>query len=296
MLGRVAASNRTRDRDASDPKPTIPPCRRRSRQPVRGDICRCWSSHSRCWTTELGRPKVWAPKFPPRSPTLHVTPALPKPTIPPCRRRSRRPARGIEVVAAPTAWRLDGRSRQSKARRREIARRRWPERHRRRRCRSRRFGHAVAVHVGQLARKGSLLLQPPAVRTRRSREVQRLAGAKLPAAGGERTMTPASPKPTISAMPSPFTSASSRGKVVAAPTASRLDAPNWLERMLVGAEVPTAGGQRHGYPALPKPTISAMPSPFTSASSRGKGRCCPNRRRHSERPTRLMRALPRETR
>ena len=82
------------------------------------------------------------------------------------------------------------------------------------------------------------------------------------------TKTPVSPNPTMSAMPSPFTSASSRGYW------------SWLFHPPAPDQSPQARmWRRQGIrlrsrretktPAWPNPTMSAMWSPFTSASSRG---------------------------
>src|SRR3954452_15331072 len=67
-------------------------------------------------------------------------------------------------------------------------------------------GHAVPVHIGQLA--GKLIIAGPAVGGIERRDRQG-GSRKVTAAGRERDEH-AAPKPTMSAMPSPFTSASSR--------------------------------------------------------------------------------------
>src|SRR5207253_865800 len=74
--------------------------------------------------------------------------------------------------------------------------------------------------------------------------------------------------PTMSALPSPLTSASSRGNL------SSLDQPPALTAKLLrtsdgAANPPPPAASETQTPSWPKPTMSALPSPFTSASWRG---------------------------
>ncbi len=93
-------------------------------------------------------------------------------------------------------------------------------------------------------------------------------GSVNPAPVLSDTNTAVSPKPTMSALPSPFTSPSIRGKLssfaqlpmVGQYCAIHLDSGAkvfpWLSATYT--------------PSLAKPTISALPSPLTSAKRRGK--------------------------
>src|SRR5215212_7816449 len=78
------------------------------------------------------------------------------------------------------------------------------------------------------------------------------------------------PKPMISANPSPFTSASARGYTSSLDQPPALfDVPKAPNRRLPGAKFPPPVARATVTPPMPKPTMSANPSPFTSASSRG---------------------------
>src|SRR5439155_200406 len=92
--------------------------------------------------------------------------------------------------------------------------------------------------------------------------------AKCPPGVASATQTPPLPKPTMSAMWSAFTSASRRGLVLLLLQPPVLGPK--AESSKVGCAKGTPGGPSVSQtPSLPKPTRSANPSAFTSATSRG---------------------------
>src|SRR5437660_6832226 len=91
--------------------------------------------------------------------------------------------------------------------------------------------------------------------------------AKLPLLAASACHTPPSPKPMMSARPSPFTSAKRRGYLSAlVQLCAEPNAPIAIVRSEKWPDPVAADTQT---PALPNPTISALPSPFTSARVRG---------------------------
>ena len=83
------------------------------------------------------------------------------------------------------------------------------------------IGHAVAIHVGKGARI-KVLTAPSAHRSAKF-AIPETGEAKCPSPVASDTITLSPPKPTISAMPSPFTSASSRGVLILAGPAAGID-------------------------------------------------------------------------
>ena len=102
-------------------------------------------------------------------------------------------------------------------------------------------GLAVAGDVGQEPR---MLLDPPTPARSRSRRARTAAGRKVPSPLLSAVHTPASPKPTMSALPSPVRSTRKRG--VSPPASRRVDAEvgqHELRRL----ERPVAVAQGHEY-------------------------------------------------
>src|SRR5438132_584918 len=114
----------------------------------------------------------------------------------------------------------------------------------------------------------SLLDQPPAAAELPKLSRTSFGAAKLPPPVASETQTPSCPNPTMSALPSPFTSARWRGNL------SSLDQPPALLPKLPrtsegAAKLPPLVASETQTPSWPKPRISALPSPFTSPSCRG---------------------------
>src|SRR5947207_2488465 len=112
----------------------------------------------------------------------------------------------------------------------------------------------------------SWLAQPPAAAPNWASS--KLGAAKWPPPVASDTTTPVLLNPTMSASPSPFTSASTRGYwswLLQPPPI----APNWGSSKFGAANCPPPLASETTTPVLLNPTMSASPSPFTSASTRG---------------------------
>src|SRR5262249_33583741 len=110
-----------------------------------------------------------------------------------------------------------------------------------------------------------LLVQPPALPPAPNSFRSNAGDAKCPPPVASAIFTPQLPKPTTSAFPSPFTSASMRGErsLPLHPPALPL-APNARSCSVGWAKCPLPVASATLTPKLPKPTTSAIPSPSTS--------------------------------
>ena len=125
-------------------------------------------------------------------------------------------------------------------------------------------GLPIAVQIDRHSRCRRLSLIQPLVPGVEGRDFRR-GRSKVPVPVAW-IMDPGLAEAADAALPSPFTSARSRMRRRRLPTVGA-----WREvgKFKCGCfEVPVAGDRETYTPAWPKPTISALPSPFTSASSR----------------------------
>ena len=196
------------------------------------------------------------------------TPSAPNPTMsasPSPLTSARVRGYGSLLVQPPRS----NRTRQARARRRRISRLLSPRRRRRHRRQTRRY----PPNRRRSRRPGSAGIGRRSTsrrhqETTRTRQRQARTRRKPPATSQARHELPRSRTRTMSARLSPFTSPSVRGYrsfLVQPPDPGPKDA----KAKDGAAKDPSPSAIDTDTPACPKPTMSAKPSPFTSANARG---------------------------
>ncbi len=124
-------------------------------------------------------------------------------------------------------------------------------------------GLAITGDVGQEAR---VLVHSPALLRSRALPARTARPGTMPSPLLIAVHTPASPKPTMSALPSPVMSARKRGCLSTRQPCSK---PSSASTNCGSAKSPPPLLRAVHAPASPKPTMSALPSPVMSARKRG---------------------------
>src|SRR3954468_1563607 len=126
---------------------------------------------------------------------------------------------------------------------------------------------AVPVHVAKLARK--LIVADPAAIVGRECTGCVLDWGEVAAAGGERDIDPRlAEADNVGHAVAVYVGEFARILVIADPAPDIASGPECVDLELHGAETPPVASATYA-PLMPKPTMSAMPSPLTSPSSRG---------------------------